>query len=111
MCVNACPRSTLGDTPVAGRCCCGFGDGGKLHAAFVADGPITYDATDGWTSFYFDREETQRSVVARRNATAATFLHTLVAGDWVTVDGATGRILVGQGEVGSHAAVVRARRR
>ncbi|MBC12189.1 MAG: hypothetical protein CMM85_04370 [Rhodothermaceae bacterium] len=61
-----------------------FGDGGTLHAAFVADGPITYDATDGWTSFYFDREETQRSVVARRNATAATFLHTLVAGDAVS---------------------------
>lgn len=59
----------------------GFGDGGRLHAAFVADGPLLFDETDGWTSFYFSREEDQRWVAARRNASAATFLHTLVATD------------------------------
>ncbi|MEM7786146.1 MAG: heparinase II/III family protein [Bacteroidota bacterium] len=56
-----------------------IGDGGRLHVSFVADGPITYDAFDGWTSFYFSREEAQESVVARRNAASATFLHTLTA--------------------------------
>ena len=58
-----------------------FGDGGKLHAAFVADGPLLFDEDDGWTSFYFSREETQRWVAARRNSDTATILHTLVATD------------------------------
>ena len=57
------------------------GEGGKLHVAFFADGPLSFDETEGWTSFYFSREEQQRSVAARRNAPAATFLHTLVATD------------------------------
>ena len=56
-----------------------YGDGGDLHATFVADGPLRFDESDGWTSFYFSREEDQRWVAARRNADAATFLHTLVA--------------------------------
>jgi hypothetical protein len=55
------------------------GEGGRLHASFVADGPLLFDATDGWTSFYFDREEAQQGVAARRNADAATVLHTLAA--------------------------------
>ncbi|WP_412061779.1 heparinase II/III family protein [Rubrivirga sp. IMCC45206] len=55
------------------------GDGGALHAAFFADGPLLFDEDDGWTSFYFDREETQRWVAARRNAAGGTFLHTLAA--------------------------------
>ena len=57
------------------------GEGGRLHAAFVADGPLAFDEDTGWTSFYFSREETQGWVAARRNAAAATVLHTLVAGD------------------------------
>ena len=57
-----------------------FGDGGALHAGFVADGPISYDNLQGWTSFYFSREEAQTGVAARRTATTAAFLHTLVAG-------------------------------
>ena len=57
------------------------GDGGKLHATFVADGPLVFDADNGWTSFYFSREESQGALAARRNATEATFLHTLVATD------------------------------
>ncbi|MEM6326994.1 MAG: heparinase II/III family protein [Bacteroidota bacterium] len=56
-----------------------YGEGGRLHVSFVADGPITFDAFDGWTSFYFGHEEEQQSVVARRNAAGATFLHTLTA--------------------------------
>lgn len=55
------------------------GEGGRLHASFVADEPLAFDATDGWTSFYFSREETQRGIAARRNAAGATFLHTLAA--------------------------------
>ena len=55
------------------------GAGGTLHAAFVADGPLLFDEDDGWTSFYFSREETQRWVAARRNTDNATFLHTLAA--------------------------------
>ena len=58
-----------------------IGDGGKLHAAFVADGPLAFDGTDGWTSFYFNREEAQGGIAARRNAATATVLHTLVATD------------------------------
>ena len=56
-----------------------FGEGGALHTAFFADGPLVFDEYDGWTSFYFDREEAQGWVAARRNAGGAAFLHTLVA--------------------------------
>ncbi len=75
-----------------------FGDGGRLHVAFVADGPLAFDETDGWTSFYFSREETQQSIAARRNAPDATFLHTLVATDArtdapVVIDRTTGSLV------------------
>ena len=61
-----------------------IGDGGALHVAFASDGPLTFDDAGGWTSFYFDREEDQRDLAARRTAAAATFLHTLVATDAAT---------------------------
>ena len=55
------------------------GDGGKLHAAFFADGRSCTTQDAGWTSFYFSREETQSASPPGATPTTATFLHTLVA--------------------------------
>ncbi|QXD14098.1 heparinase II/III-family protein [Rhodocaloribacter litoris] len=54
-----------------------YGRGGRLHAAFVGNGPLIVDETSRWTSLYWGHEEAQTYVSVRQSGTAPVFLHVL----------------------------------